>query len=112
MSAPLHLPDDHDQLARLIGNGLGRRAMLRAAAAGAVGSAVVPAVAAGAAEAQAAPRRGRGGGVRVLQPGTGPTRGRYVTSGTGEGRSTKVRWRAVPPAADKGDTRSPQPQRC
>lgn len=65
---------DHADLARRIDVGLGRRAMLRAATAGAVGSAALLA----APGASAAPTRGHGRGVRVLQPGRGRTRGRYV----------------------------------
>ncbi len=89
MSAPLHLSDDPDRLARRIGYGLGRRAMLRAAAAGAVGSAAVLS----GNQAQAAPRRGRGsgGGVRVLQPGSGPTRGRYVPA-----KADEIYWGRLP----------------
>ncbi len=64
---------DHQDSADDVSGRLGRRALLGAAAAGALGStALIPS-----GPAQAAPRP-RSGRVRVLQPGVGRTRGRYV----------------------------------
>lgn len=74
MSDPATLTDDHSyHLDKLVGAGLGRRAMLRAAAVGAVGSAAVLT----APEAAAAGPK-RAAGSPVLQPGRGRTRGTYV----------------------------------
>lgn len=74
MPRPATLTDDHSyRLAKKVGAGLGRRAMLRAAAAGAVGSAAVLT----APEAEAAGST-RAAGIPVLQPGRGRTRGTYV----------------------------------
>jgi acetamidase/formamidase len=65
---------------------LARRAVLRAAAAGAVGSATV--LGAPGADASQHPA---GRGIRVLQPGTGPTRGRYVRA-----RPDEIYWGRLP----------------
>ena len=83
---PSHVPDlpdlpdridagSHEELAARLGGLLGRRAMLRAAAAGALGT-----VGAGLAQgsAAAAPAGQGPSPVRVLQPGSGRVRGRYV----------------------------------
>ncbi|HYO41353.1 MAG TPA: acetamidase/formamidase family protein [Nocardioidaceae bacterium] len=80
---------DIDAPAGELGAGLARRAMLRAAAAGVVGSGVVLA----GAEAQGSPRQPRGGrdGIRILQPGTGRTPGRYVRA-----RADEVYWGRLP----------------
>jgi acetamidase/formamidase len=75
------------RLAKRVGAGLGRRAMLRAAAAGAVGSATVL----GAVEVDAAPRRRPAAGVPVLQPGRGRTRGTYVPA-----RADQILWGRLP----------------
>ena len=95
------LPDridagSHEELAARLGGLLGRRAMLRAAAAGALGS-----VGAGLAQGSAAaaptgrrsgPRPSRGPSpVRVLQPGSGRVRGRYVPA-----RADEVLWGRLP----------------
>ena len=78
-------PDaDLDTLAEQVGARLGRRALLGAAAAGAVGSTALVG-----GEAQAA--TGRPAGVRVLQPGAGKTRGRYVRA-----RPDEVYWGKLP----------------
>jgi acetamidase/formamidase len=89
VSQPASLTDDHSyHLAKKVGAGLGRRAMLRAAAAGAVGTAGVL----GAGEAEAAPRhRPHHEGVPVLQPGRGRTRGTYVPA-----RAEQVLWGRLP----------------
>jgi acetamidase/formamidase len=77
--------DDPEQW---VAAGLGRRAMLRAAAAGAVGSAAVlvgP-------EAEAAPpAQHSGAGVRILQPGVGRAPGRYVRA-----KADEIHWGRLP----------------
>lgn len=65
-----------------------RRAMLQAAAVGALGTAATLG-AEGA--ASAAPPRAKGGAVRVLQPGSGPALGRYVRA-----RASEVLWGKLP----------------
>lgn len=77
---------DPDDLARRLGAALGRRALLRVTAAGAGGAAGVGALAAS--PSYAAERRRR---FRVLQPGDGPTPGRYVRAKAGE-----VLWGELP----------------
>lgn len=90
---PLHAPD-HEQLARSLGSLLGRRALLRASAGGALaggalaGGSLTPAPA-GAAPG-AGPDRGQGR-VRILQPGTGRAPGRYVAA-----RADEVLWGRLP----------------
>lgn len=81
-SSPLFPPTSND--------GFGRRAMLRAAAAGAVGSAALL----GVPDADAAPHRhghGSRGAVRVLQPGSGRTPGLYVRA-----KADEVYWGKLP----------------
>ncbi|WP_228942614.1 acetamidase/formamidase family protein [Nocardioides sp. Leaf374] len=72
---------------------LARRALLRGAAAGAVGAGALGATGApaGASPGRRAPAGGPHGPVRVLQPGTGPTRGRYVRA-----RAEEVLWGRLP----------------
>ena len=87
MSHPATLTDDHSyHLDKLVGAGLGRRAMLRAAGVGAVGSAAVLT----APEAEAAGPK-RAAGVPVLQPGRGRTRGAYVPA-----RVHEILWGRLP----------------
>ena len=87
MSHPATLTDDHSyHLDKLVGAGLGRRAMLRAVGVGAVGSAAVLT----APEAEAAGPK-RAAGVPVLQPGRGRTRGAYVPA-----RADEVLWGRLP----------------
>lgn len=87
MSHPAALTDDYSyHLAKTVGAGLGRRAMLRAAAAGAVGSAAVLT----APEAEAVGPK-RAAGVPVLQPGRGRIRGTYVPA-----RADEILWGRLP----------------
>jgi acetamidase/formamidase len=70
-----------------VGGALGRRAMLRAAAAAAGSAAVLTGVDT---EAAAAPRHS-GAGVRVLQPGVGRAPGRYIRA-----KADEVYWGRLP----------------
>lgn len=79
---PVTAPDP-DELARRLGTGLARRALLRASATGALAGGAL----AGASPASAAPARR----FRVLQPGTGPTPGRYVRA-----RPDEISWGELP----------------
>ncbi len=86
---------DHDELARSLGSLLGRRALLRASAGGALAGG---ALAGGTGAASAAPGKpekpGKGPGkgrASILQPGTGRTPGRYVPA-----KADEVLWGRLP----------------
>jgi len=87
MTEPARINMDTDDLAHTLGAGLARRAVLRAAAAGAVGTGVLLPGTEAQAQAAGHPR----GGVRILQPGTGRTPGRYV-----QARPDEVYWGRLP----------------
>lgn len=80
---PAHLPSTPSPAAALA-----RRSMLRAAAAGALGGALVVGEQGG---ASAAPAPSRARPLQVLQPGVGRTRGRYVRA-----RAEEVLWGRLP----------------
>ncbi len=84
---------DHAELARSLGSLLGRRALLRAGAGGALAGGALAGTAAGpAGAAPAGARRGRGrAAAKVLQPGTGRTPGHYVPA-----RADEVLWGRLP----------------
>lgn len=81
--------DSVEELGARLGGLLGRRAMLRAAAVGALGTAGV--IAADETAAAAHRPAARPSPVHVLQPGQGPRRGRYVPA-----RAEEVLWGRLP----------------
>lgn len=81
---------DTDELAKVLGAGLGRRALLRAAAAAAAAGGLSAGVASYASPAQASGPRG-GRKFRVLQPGAGKAAGLYV-----EAKADEVSWGRLP----------------